>query len=125
MEKLSAALREVSKENLAIPIQNADKDVLAKYDDLTFQDFMWKFGTVPAAIGDMFAKDMFGAGSADVSAYMGLLYIMDISSRTGIPGREAWASCRRRWRRNSGRAWRPALSSSPPPNRRTESRFPT
>jgi protoporphyrinogen oxidase len=83
MEKFSAALKDVSKENLAIPIQSADPAVLEKYDALTFQEYLEKFGPLPSSLGDMFAKDMFGAGSADISAYMGLLYIMDMIKPSG------------------------------------------
>ena len=84
MEKLSAALKEISKRNLTIPVTDSDPDLIAKYEGVTFWDWLEKgFGRTSAEMGDMFTKDMFGAGAKDVSALIGLLYIMDMIEPSG------------------------------------------
>lgn len=84
MRKLSAALKEISTHKMAIPIADSDKDMLAKYEGITFWDYMSQFGALSASIGDMFCKDMFGANSKEVSAFLGLQYIMDMITPSGL-----------------------------------------
>jgi protoporphyrinogen/coproporphyrinogen III oxidase len=84
MRKLSAALTELTKRKMVIPIMDSDKELLAQYEGITFWDYLDKnFGALSARMGDMFAKDMFGAGAKNISAFMGLQYIMDMMSPMG------------------------------------------
>lgn len=85
MRKFAAAIKEVTKRGLEIPIPEVDKSLIADFDGITFKDYLLKnCGPTAAKIGDMYVKDMFGAGAADVSALMGLLYSEDMVEKPGM-----------------------------------------
>lgn len=85
MRKFAAAIKDVTRRGLEIPIPEVDKSLIADFDGITFKDYLLKnFGPMAAKIGDMYVKDMFGAGAGDVSALMGLLYSEDMVEKPGM-----------------------------------------
>lgn len=89
LQKLIAELHELeSSGKIAIPIQESDPKTLEEYDRVSFQEYLEKnFGPHAAALGDHYAKDVFGAGAKDVSAAMGLFYMAsELTDSYGWPG---------------------------------------
>jgi protoporphyrinogen/coproporphyrinogen III oxidase len=84
IEHLSRELKAISEKNIVIPVLDSDKELIARFEGISFYDYLKPFGALSVSIGDMFVKDMFGAGARDVSALMGLLYIMDMITPSGL-----------------------------------------
>lgn len=61
---------------LTLPIEDSDPKLLAELDAQSFRDYLLKtYGPRAAELGDEHARDVFGAGAAEVSAAVGLLYM--------------------------------------------------
>lgn len=77
LASLIALLRALDKKNaLTLPMQESDPKAVALYDKETLWSFLEReYGTRAAQLGDLYAKDVFGAGGKDVSALAGLAYM--------------------------------------------------
>ncbi len=76
-KRLSAKMKElVETHALTIPIEEAPKSALDEYDSISFWDYLEKnYGKRLAEVGDIYARDVFGDGAREVSAYAGLTYL--------------------------------------------------
>lgn len=76
-KRLIAEMKDLTRtSSLMIPIEDAPAGVLEKYDSVSFWDYLEKnYGRRLAEIGDIYARDVFGDGAREVSAYAGLLYL--------------------------------------------------
>lgn len=76
-KKLNAELRNLAAtESLAIPVENSKNGPLKLYDRVAFSKYLEDlYGPEVARMGDLFARDLFGITSGELSAFAGLLYL--------------------------------------------------
>lgn len=77
IRKMQAALREFAdNEKLTLPIEDCDPKLLEELDPYSFHQWLDnRFGPEAAELGDLYAKDVFGIGAAELSAAAGLMFM--------------------------------------------------
>ncbi|MBI4248594.1 MAG: FAD-dependent oxidoreductase [Elusimicrobia bacterium] len=78
MKKLSRDLAVFKEADIKFPVSKSAPKLLKAYEGVSFREYLLKhYGRTAAKLGDAYSKDMFGAGAAHVSAFMGLFFMID------------------------------------------------
>lgn len=74
--RLAADIKRLNDEEIfSVPVRDSKTEALV-FDKISFWDYLEKnYGVEVATHGDQFARDMFGAGAREVSAFVGLMYL--------------------------------------------------